>query len=135
MCVSPDLLNTNHQGTSSKIVKAIEGLPYIAHSREPSLIQHTLKSNDSKNDIRLKFEPVLTSSTVDSLITFAKEGFGVALLPNLAIAKQLETSNLVRLLPDYSLDEKPIYAVHAYDTMPPRSVIEVIDAIRAVLMR
>ena len=133
LCAAPGLVNDLPTGASIEAIAAIQSLPYIAHPRERMSIEHTLRSKHSEDTLQLTFDPVMYSNTVESLITFAKAGMGVALLPDIAIRDELANSSLVRLFPSYTLVEKPIYAVHAYDKMPPKSVFEVINAIREEL--
>ena len=133
LCAAPELVSALPTEASIEAIEAIQSLPYIAHPRERMSIEHTLRSKDSENTLLLTFNPVMYSNTVESLITFAKAGMGVALLPDIAIRDELANASLVRLFPHYTMTEKPIYAVHAYDKMPPKSVFEVINAIREEL--
>lgn len=133
LCASPTLFNNVQLGESPAEIDLIQSLPYIAHSREHTSIAHQLKCLHSGKILHINFKPTLFSNTIDALVALAREGLGVALLPELAIAKDLENTNLVRLFPDYSLEISDIYAVHAYDNKPPKSVVEVVNAIRAEL--
>jgi len=132
LCVSPKLL-TEKPTEEAAILAWIQSLPYIAHSRESLMIKHEFVSEYAKKMIDLHFKPTFKSNTVEALANFAREGAGVALLPELAIAEDLKSGRLVHLLPEYSLKPLPIYAVHVYDTLPPPSVLEVIKAIESKL--
>lgn len=130
LCVSPDLLSKNE---SADNLSWIQSLPYIAHTRESRVIKHKFKSLRSKKTCSLSFRPTFFSNTVESQIAFAKDGIGVALLPEVAVYKDLKAGRLVALLHEYKMDEKPIYAVHAYDTQPPKSVLTLIKAFQREL--
>lgn len=133
LCMSPDLLDRPHRNASSAAIQTVQSLPYIAHSRERLSVEHRLKSSSSAKHLQLRFKPRLFGNTVEALVAFAREGLGVAMLPEYAIANDLELGNLIRVFPDYSSEAKTIYAVHAYDDMPPRSVIEIINAVQMQL--
>ncbi len=133
LCASPDLLERSHRNSSSAAIPTVQSLPYIAHSGERPSVEHRLRSLSTAKPLQLRLKPTLFGNTVEALAAFAREGLGVAMLPEYAIANDLERGNLVRVFPDHSSEEKAIYAVHAYDDMPPKSVVEVINAVQAEL--
>ena len=133
LCVSPGLLDNPQSKSSPATIQAVQSLPYIAHSRERRSAEHRLKSLKSAKPLQLSFKPVLFGNTVEALVAFAREGLGVAMLPEYAVVNDLALGNLVRVFPDYCSEGKAIYAVHAYDDMPPKSVTEIITAVQAEL--
>lgn len=135
LCVSPNLLDQKHIGTDANTVLAIQSLPYVAHVREGPVVEYALRQVQTNKQLQVRFQPTFYGNTVEALAAFAREGLGVALLPDLAVIDDLESGVLVKALPDHTLGEEPIYAVHAYDTLPPKSVLEVIGAVQAELRR
>lgn len=133
LCVCPKLLNSLQGAADTHILEAIQSLPYIAHAREDHVVEHTLLQEHTEKTLRVRFRPTFFSNAIDAMVSFAREGLGVALLPDLAVIDELEKGTLVKVFPDYAVDKEPIYAVHAYDTLPPRSVREIIDAVKAGL--
>lgn len=135
LCVSPTLLDQRHIGTDANTELAIQSLPYIAHARENRAAEYALRQSQTDKELRVRFQPTFYGNTVEALVALAREGLGVALLPDLAVVDDLESGVLVKAFPDYALEEEPIYAVHAYDALPPRSVLEVIEAVQSELRR
>ncbi|MCO7222695.1 LysR family transcriptional regulator [Pleionea sp. CnH1-48] len=132
LCASPELLQNIKLGHSARTISQLEALPYIAHSREEGICTHRL--SNKKQSLTVKFEPSLFANTVAATLALTRAGLGIALLPSLAVADDLRSGALIELFPNFSLPQKDIYAVHAYDTMPPKSVTEVINAVRKELM-
>lgn len=133
LCASPDILKPSHSDDVFDSVPMIEALPYIAHFREPNPVFHTLVNSDTRTRLRVTFTPKLFGNTVKALAEMARQGLGVALLPEFVIVDDLKNGSLTRVLPHYFLDEKAISAIHAYGDMPPASVVEIIGAIRSKL--
>lgn len=132
LSLSPGLFNelTNNQEV---LEENLQNLPYIAHFREGETTSVELTSKQTGKTLRLSFQPTVKCNTIEALASFAREGLGVALLPDIAIAQDLKKGLLVRLLPEYNLKPLPIYAVHVYEKLPPLSVLEVITAIEEAM--
>ncbi|MGH1439209.1 MAG: LysR family transcriptional regulator [Cellvibrionaceae bacterium] len=133
LCVHPDILKDKPKNNENALLDWLQSLPYVSHVREDTKIKHTLVSNNTQKIIHLNFQPTFTSNTIEGLASFARAGIGVALLPEPAIKNDLENNLLAELLPNYTVESVPIYAVHVYDTLPPVSVLEIIRAIEAQL--
>jgi len=131
LCASPDLL----RDTPTDGLSGLQMLPYISHIREPRLVEHKLQNRTTRKPLKVFFQPTFHCNTVESLVAFAREGLGVALLPDLAIRKEIESGDLVEVFPDHVLEEKPVYAVHAYENLTPKSVMEVIGAVQEKLLK
>ena len=69
------------------------------------------------------------ASLVDSL-QLARQGLGVALLPDFAIREDLARGRLVALVDPARLPAHGIYALHRYDRQPPRRVSAFLDLLR-----
>ncbi|MFT4636278.1 MAG: DNA-binding transcriptional LysR family regulator [Chitinophagales bacterium] len=130
LCVSSKLMKQSKISNSPAEKSAIQALPYIAHARENSSIEHKLTSTKPTHAILVKFTPTLFGNTIETLLSLVREGLGVALLPDFLVAEELKSGKLIRLFPDHGLPENPIYAVHPYANMPPKSILEVIKAIQ-----
>ena len=56
----------------------------------------------------------LKSNSGDALVQLACDGAGVALLPEWMVAEQLQNGSLLRLLADYVVDTKTVYAIYPH---------------------
>lgn len=133
LCASPKLMRLEQDGTAPGARSELHPLPYISHAREHGAVKYDLTDLKTGASLKVHFQPTFHGNTIEALVAFAREGLGVALLPDLAIGDDLERGTLVEVFPDHVLEENPIYAVHAYDNLPPRSVLEVIGAVQAEL--
>lgn len=57
------------------------------------------------------FEPYFASGSFELLLSSARAGLGVALLPAINCQKDIETGNLVRILPDWSGSDGTLHVV------------------------
>jgi DNA-binding transcriptional LysR family regulator len=62
---------------------------------------------------RVPIEPVFASDAGEALLAAARDGLGLAALPNWMAASALRTGALVHVLPGWSSQPAPIHAVHA----------------------
>jgi DNA-binding transcriptional LysR family regulator len=66
-------------------------------------------------------EPAIASSDFGLLAEVARTGGGIALLPTFMAARDVAAGALVRVLPEFSLANAPVYIVsRAIKTLPPR---------------
>ncbi|WP_298938526.1 LysR family transcriptional regulator [uncultured Ruegeria sp.] len=133
LCVAPSLMAHAPPSDTPEFAKWVQGLPYIAHLREPSAVIHSIPTKDHTKPVTLKFNPSFCCNTLDAIAACTREGLGVAFLPDIRVAQEIEDGSLVRLCEQLLPDPTPIHAVHTYDTLVPRSVKEVIEAVRAAL--
>lgn len=134
LCISKDLVSHIDSGITNQSISKIQALPYISHAREhASIVSHRLVATKERRSVDLNFGPKLFGNTVEAVLALVREGLGIAILPEIAVANDLKSGELVRVLPKYSLGESPIQAVHAYDTQTPKSVLETIEAVRTEL--
>lgn len=134
LCVSSNLLAEPQSKNLNAKIAIAQALPYIAHIREQSIIKHQLIDSKSKKELSIEFKPTLYSNSIEALLAFVRQGLGVAMLPEFTIVDDLKSGRLIQLFPHYSMKETPIFATHAYDNMPPQSVVEVIRAIQKELL-
>jgi DNA-binding transcriptional LysR family regulator len=70
-----------------------------------------IKGSDT---VSVDVKGTLTVSTVDSLREAVLAGLGFGLTPTWFWTNELQLGEVVRLLPDYRIESKPMYAVSAY---------------------
>lgn len=135
LCISPTLMVDAPSTDDPTFIGWARSLPYIAHVRESKAVEHTLTSSNNSSQIHIRFQSTLRCNTIDGAAAFAREGLGVVLLPNISAAEDLISGRLVRLCGSFNLEPKPIYAVHAYDRLPPKSINAAIEAVQDTLTK
>ncbi|WP_241482300.1 LysR family transcriptional regulator [Leisingera sp. ANG-Vp] len=133
LCVSPALMSEAPAAADPAYCQWVQSLPYLAHMREPLTVAHSIPVAGCDKSSVVRFTPNLRSNTIEALVSFAREGLGVALLPNISVFKYLQAGDLLQLCPPTENEPEPIFAVHAYDTLAPKSVQEVIDTISTAI--
>ncbi len=134
LCAAPALMVGAPESDHPAFADWVQALPYIAHVRESATVEHSIPTEDGSAPVRLRFHPSFRSNTIDAMAACAREGLGVALLPDIGVSKDLKEGHLVRLCDSLSPRPTRIYAVHAYETLVPKSVHETINAIHDALM-
>lgn len=86
----------------------------------PSWRQDFILENH-KDDQRqlLKGGPQILVNTLTAVISMCVMGAGSALVPEVFVRKALNDGKLIQLLPDWQGEQRPIYAVHAYEKQLP----------------
>ncbi|WFE88412.1 LysR substrate-binding domain-containing protein [Roseibium porphyridii] len=133
LCVAPELLDAAPSADDPAFMEWAQSLPYIAHVREPENLEHILQSQEGGNPIRLCFKTSFRSNTVEAIAALAREGLGVALLPDIGVVEDLRAKRLVPLFSKHTLEPTPVYALHAYEKLQPGSVRATIKAIETIL--
>lgn len=133
LCVAPSLMAHAPPSGTAAFANWVQGLPYIAHMREPAIVTHEIAADEHTRSFSLTFSPSVYCNTLDATAACTREGMGVALLPNLRVAKDLKEGSLVQLCDFHAPAPTPIYALHSYDALVPHSVKEIIDAVRIAL--
>ncbi len=75
----------------------------------------------------LRISPVLISEGVTSVREAVRDGLGVALLPDWLIKKEMNSGDLVRVLPKWKAKDLPIHVVYAGQRVLPTRVSAFID--------
>lgn len=83
----------------------------IVHAATSTRDEWTFRDATGTQTVRVRGP--LRTNDVDAIHAAARGGVGVALLPSFAVADDLATGALVRLLPSYTLPTVPVWAVHA----------------------
>ena len=75
----------------------------------------------------LRISPVLISEGVTSVREAVRDGLGVALLPDWLIKKEMNSGDLVQVLPKWKAEDLPIHVVYAGQRVLPTRVSAFID--------
>lgn len=93
---------------------------WIMHSTH-RLPRNCQFDNSDGDKFNLQLTPFVSCNTLLGTLTLAKEGLGIAMLPEHLLEQPIRKSQLVRLLPDYHLGKSGIFALHNFhDVVPPR---------------
>ena len=137
LCAAPELMADAPATDDPAFADWAQALPYIAHMREASTVEHSLPLGggdaDGEGEMRLTFQSTFRCNTLEAMAAFARKGLGVALLPDIGIVDDLRAERLIPLCGALAPDPTPIFAVHAYDALPPKSVQETIHAVGRAL--
>jgi DNA-binding transcriptional LysR family regulator len=128
---------TLHLAASSALVKSrplvkdltdLKSWPWIsqAGSQFWSSKEITLFGRDGAGQT-LRISPVLISEGITSVREAVRHGLGVALLPDWLIQEQLESGDLVQVLPKWKAMDLPIHVVYAGQRVLPTRVSVFID--------
>ena len=130
LCLAPELFAHAPSSDTPEFANWIQSMPYVAHVREPSKVTHRVPKASGPGSIELRFVPSFRSNTIEAIASFARQGLGIALLPDVSVAEDFRTGRLAKLCGFLDPEPIPIHALHAYDTLVPKSVHEVIEAVR-----
>ncbi|QYJ86232.1 LysR family transcriptional regulator [Shewanella mesophila] len=93
---------------------------WIMHSTH-QLPRNCQFDNSDGDKFNLQLTPFINCNTLIGTLTLAKEGLGIAMLPEHLVQQPIQEGQLVRLMPDYHLGKGGIFALHNfYDVIPPR---------------
>lgn len=135
LCAAPDVMAEAPAPEHPDFATWASTAPYVAHTREAAEVTHILPAINGAPPLSLRFSPSFRANTIDSIASFARAGLGVALLPDLSAADDLRSGRLVPVCGTRLPEPTPIYAVHAYDRLVPKSVEASITAIQGALLK
>ncbi len=104
----------------------VAGLAFVANSNLRDPLGWTFRTEDGRQQ-SLRFAATLAISATLGVLQAVRDGGGVAILPDFAVADDLASGRLVRLLPDWHLDSGGIYAVMPDTRFRPARVTEFLD--------
>lgn len=133
LCAAPGLMAHAPTTDDPAFADWIQSIPYIAHMREPATVEHSLDLRHGAGPTRLRFRSVFRTNTIEAIAAFARDGLGMALLPDIGVAEDLNSGRLVSVCAPALPEPTPIYAVHAYGALPPKSVQATINAVQAAV--
>ncbi len=125
LCAAPSFL-------ADKQDSALEDLPYIANSWQGVEINHRLKSDKGETK-ELNYRPTCRASSLHLCRTLLESGTGIGILPDFIFQHSQQQGLLVEVLPDYSLPEIPVYALHSFQGKAPKTVELLIEKISTAL--
>jgi DNA-binding transcriptional LysR family regulator len=99
--------------------------------RTPSL--WSLERDGEQHDVRVA--PRLVVNDFELMLDAAREGLGIAWMPDFRAAEDLAARRLSRVLPDYCSIDIPVHAVYPSSRYLSPKVVHFIDALRAIFER
>lgn len=93
---------------------------WIAHSSN-HLPRNYIVKNSHNDEFKVRATPFVSCNSTNALVSLVTQHMGLAIMPNCLVQDLLENESLIRLLPDYHLQDGIIYGCHPYlDDTPPR---------------
>jgi DNA-binding transcriptional LysR family regulator len=107
LCASPGYLKAN--GTPEKPRDLVKH-NCLTH---PALRTWTFSDRDGKDEV-VRISGRLSANAGDALLALLVKDAGIALAPDYLVGDDLTAGRLVRLLPDYTTRDTPVYAVYPH---------------------
>ncbi|KQN39310.1 LysR family transcriptional regulator [Sphingomonas sp. Leaf407] len=104
----------------------LAALPFVANSNLGDPLGWTFRS-DSGAAQAVRFATTLAISATIGVLQAARDGAGLAILPDFAVAGDLASGRLVRLLPGWQLDRGGVHAVMPGTRFRPARVTAFLD--------
>lgn len=133
--IAPEKRMEGPPSDDPSFVEWVATLPYFAHSREPMMIEHYLGNGRDEYSKQICFKPVVRSNTIEAVAAFVKRGLGIALLPDLGVIDDVQAGRLMPLMGHVQSETQPIFAVHAYDNLLPKSIQAAIEEIQSTIQK
>ena len=111
----------------------LETMPFVALSVLPKPWSWTFEKDGARHPVRMR--QGLSCNTVISVAGAVLHGGGVAILPDHAVADQVQAGQFVRLLPEWTLPGGGVHAVFPASRYRPRKTRVFVDALREYLAR
>ncbi|OED49581.1 hypothetical protein AB838_05835 [Rhodobacteraceae bacterium (ex Bugula neritina AB1)] len=105
---------------------------YIAQNWQGNPIQHSYRKQDG-NLASLVFDTCVYCNTAAVARSLVKDGFGMAMLPDLVMTEFVDSKEVVRALPQLEQAPVRISAIHPYGDKAPLAVRRFIEAFRSEL--
>lgn len=138
--IARQLLSSRLLVVASPTVVESHGLPAdveaLAHYQCLALQSHNGRTrwtlSNAENTVTVQVSARLTVNGMGALVAAAKAGLGVGLLPDLLIAPELMSGQLINLLPDYHHQSGGIYMVYPSRKQPSAALRHFIDHVMRV---
>lgn len=124
LCSAPEYLENRLGVVESCSIAKIEQFDYIANAWQGRSISHCFHHRSTNEQLVLNFRPKLIASSLNSIISIANKGLGIALIPDFIFAEK----ELINLMPCYDLETVPIYSVVPYSKSNPKLIDAFISA-------
>lgn len=126
LCASPSFIADNHQQIAAQKWQALD---YIANSWQGQNIEHHLQPKVdtlATNTLQLNFVANRYADASSAVLSLAKAGLGVALLPEFVFEQE---PLLVELIPTHQCPVNAVYALHDFGRTPPLLVRKTIETL------
>ncbi|KWH43181.1 LysR family transcriptional regulator [Burkholderia stagnalis] len=115
---------------------ALARLPQLGHSRLERIAAWPLVHRDGSEQVfRPAAKPQLVVDNASVLQALARQGSGVALLPEWLVRDDLASGALVDALPDYRFPRQSVYALYVSTPHVPQKVRAWVDFMKAYLKK
>ncbi|QYK01452.1 LysR family transcriptional regulator [Shewanella psychrotolerans] len=94
---------------------------WIMHSTH-QLPRNCQFENSEGDKFNLQLTPFINCNTLVGTLTLAKEGLGIAMLPEHLVKQPIQEGLLRRIMPDYHLGKGGIFALHDFEDVIPARV-------------
>jgi DNA-binding transcriptional LysR family regulator len=108
--------------------EALTSLPFVANSVLKAPLSWTLSQGETRQRLIMPAAAIVVDATL-GVLGAVRAGAGVSVLPDFTVQEDLDTGRLVRLLPDWSLEEGGIYAVTPATRFQPTRVRAFLDVL------
>ncbi|MEH6631004.1 MAG: LysR family transcriptional regulator [Halopseudomonas aestusnigri] len=68
-------------------------------------------TNEAGKSVRIQYEPQVVLDNIHAVVQMAKAGLGVVTPPRFLVTKEIESGQMVELLPDWKVESLPVYAI------------------------
>ncbi|WP_299996452.1 LysR family transcriptional regulator [uncultured Cedecea sp.] len=128
---SPDYLNTLAEQNVADLAQ-LARVKWIAHSRLSTPLNWQVVTPAGENVFFSAHNPaMIMADSASSLLAFAQEGAGVAILPDWLVKDEVAKGHLIRLLPDHLFPRQGIYALYPNTRHVPEKVRAFIDFLQS----
>lgn len=124
LCASPQYLETH---TAITQPADLEQHNAIIDSNYRSGQQYVFSSKEQSITVKLTHKIRINSSL--GVTAFLKQGFGVGLCPSFMVSQELETGELIKILPDWHIMSGGIYALYSHRKHLSAKVSVLVDAL------
>lgn len=115
---------------------ALARLPQLGHSRLERIAAWPLVHRDGSEQVfRPAAQPRLVADNASVLQALARQGSGVALLPEWLVRDDLASGTLVDALPDYRFPRQSVYALYVSTRHVPQKVRAWVDFMKTYLKK
>ena len=80
-----------------------------------------------------RMNAVITVNSAEAFVTACRAGLGIVQTPRVGVARELETGEIVEILPRYRAAALPVFLVHPHGRTVPRRVRVVLDWLDSIL--
>lgn len=117
-----------YAGDTNLSLEQLAGASWLAHTRLATPLHWQVLTPEGENVLfRAHLPPMIMADSAASLLTFVRCGAGVALLPAWLVQNDLDSGQLIHLLPDYCFPRQGIYALYPHTRHVPEKVRIFID--------